>query len=151
LKTDAEFVAALEESQQWVAEVARWMERKGYDVQVKPQRVRPSFESRHDFADEGDIEVRQRVEVKAREVDFTGPDDYPYPTVIVDEQYKVDRRPMRLLFGYVILNRSRTHACLIPARTRRHWSVVTLNDRKDRERRSFYVVAVGLCAFVRLV
>lgn len=151
MKSDACFVGALEQSKSCVAAVAAWMAKHNCDVLIRPTVVRPDFESRNDYADHGDIEIRQRVEVKHRSIDFTSVDDYPYPTVIVDEKYKVDRIPRSKLWGYLIVNRQGTHVCCVKPDTQAQWLVESKHDNKDGQRREFYVCPKGLCLFCGLV
>lgn len=41
------------------------------------------------FTDQGDITAQTLISCKRRRVEFTGQQDYPYPTVFVDEEYKL--------------------------------------------------------------
>lgn len=147
MKTDREFKEALAESSAAVHVVASWLHAKKCDVLIRPTLVRPSFEERNDFADEGDIEIRQRIEVKHRKLTFTSVNDYPYEDVIVDESFKVDRILKGTLWGYAIINQSMTHACLILQHTRPAWTLQTMYDKADRQQRTFYVCPKDLCTF----
>ena len=147
MKTDQEFLNALIESQSHVAAVASWMARQNFNVMISPAICRPDFKDRFEFIDQGDIIVSSRIEVKKRSIDFTCRDDYPFPTVIVDEKFKVDRIPPPQLNGYVILNNRGTHACLISVKTRKHWRPIIRRDSKDKQRRTFYECPKGRCAF----
>jgi hypothetical protein len=120
------------------------------DVVIKPTMRRPDFQSRNDFADSGDIEIRQRVEVKQRFLQFTSLEDYPYSTVIVDEKYKIDRIPKGQLWGYVVVNQDCTYACLIKTNTHDKWKIKEMFDRKDGQYRSFYVCPKELCFFRKI-
>lgn len=150
MKSDAEFLHALQGSQAHVSAVAGWLATKNFDVLIRPTTVRPDFDSRNDYADCGDIELRQRVEVKQRDLDFTCVQDFPYPTVIVDEKFKVDRIPKPHLWGYLIMNRALTHLCCIRSGTRPQWTVENKYDHKDGQTREFYVCRKELCAFYRM-
>jgi len=151
MKTDSQFIAALSESQAHVAGVAAWLQGVGCDVLIRPTLIRPDFESRNEYIDGGDIEIRQRIEVKHRSIEFTSREDYPYPTVIVDEQFKIDRIPRARLWGYVILNESGTHACCIRSATKEQWSTVRRFDRKDGQERAFYVCPKDACSFCKIL
>ena len=57
----------------------------GWTVRLPPLQVRPTFADRADYSDDGDIWVQrpgsdawEAVEVKSRNLDFTGVGDYPY-------------------------------------------------------------------------
>lgn len=150
MKTDEQFLAALQQSHGHVAAVASWMSGLKFDVLIRPVVARPSFDVRNEFIDSGDIEIRQRVEVKKRGIDFTSASDYPYQTVIVDEQYKVDRIPISHLYGYVVVNKAGTHVCCISKHTKPHWLLSTKFDRKDGQDRTFYECPVEHCVFFAL-
>ena len=150
MKTDSEFLSALDMSNKSVLLIASWMASENCDVVIKPVVARPSFDSRNEFADGGDIEIRQRVEVKHRFLAFTNADDYPYETVIVDERYKIDRIPKARLYGYVIVNRDCSHACFVMPQTISHWQIEQMFDKKDRQYREFYVCPKELCSFAKI-
>lgn len=151
MKTDVQFLESLRGSQVFVSAVASWMARHGCDVMIRPLVERPEFGLRNEFADSGDLEIRQRVEVKHRDLDFTSVEDYPYGSVIVDERYKVERIPRGRLWGYVIMSRGGTHVCCVRSDTRSQWLVESMYDKKDKQRREFYVCPKELCLFCRLV
>lgn len=68
--------------------VADVLRTAGLPVVVTPMEVRARVEERGAFADEYDLLVGARrpcpVDVKSRKLYFTGPDDFPYPTALVD-------------------------------------------------------------------
>ena len=150
MKTDLEFASELDKSSKYVSIVASWMAKENCDVVIKPVVFRPDFESRNAFADSGDIEIRQRVEVKHRMLSFTSCEDYPYATVIVDEQYKIDRIPKGKLWGYVIVDNDCSHACCIKPSTFDSWITKEMFDKKDRQNRTFYVCPKELCFFCKI-
>lgn len=151
MKSEREFIDALNQSGGTVAMVASWMMLHGCDVMIRPTLIRPDFESRNKFADSGDLEIRLRVEVKQRSIAFTSVEDYPYPTVFVDEVFKVDRIKKGALWGYIIINAAKTHACCVKSETRKHWKKIVRFDNKDGQERSFYVCEKRLCHFCRLM
>lgn len=150
MKTEEQFAGALLLSQGCVAAVASWMQRHKCDVMIRPTTIRPDFDSRNEFADCGDIEIRQRVEVKQRSIEFTCVNDYPYDTVIVDERFKVDRIEKARLWGYLIVSKSGTYVCCIKSDTKQHWEIKEKFDQKDSQRREFYVCPKSLCTFHKM-
>ena len=89
---DASFVADLIESQRAVWYAAKLLNEMGYNVTIRPQNIRPSVEQMSEYADDGDLEIIQRIEVKRRKrPHFTGKDDFPFPTMIVDVAHTWDR------------------------------------------------------------
>lgn len=150
MKTNREFLSALDRSRTAVWVAAQWLLRQGYDAQIRPALERPTFEDRNEFADNGDIEIKQRVEVKHRFLSFTNEDSYPYDTVIVDEKYKIDRINSAELYQYIILNEEMTHCCVVYGITRSQWVERKKYDKKDRQTRTFYECPVSLCSFYSL-
>ena len=148
MKSDSEFVAALDKSKSAVQHVGQWMSDQGWSVVSNFSALRPDFESRHDYADSGDLEVRQRVEVKWINRFFTCAEDFPFPAIIVDEKFKIDRIPIKHLYGYAVVNREWSHVCLISAKTRANWKTATRYDSKDRQERTFYECPVEHCLFL---
>lgn len=151
MKTDDEFKDALAKSHESVALVLTFLLGKGGHVEVKPSTVRPDFESRMEYMDDGDIEIRQRIEVKHKKsLDFTCWKDYPYDTVIVDEQYKVDKLKPLDLWGYVMLNKASTHVVVAFGNTMNLWGLLKVWDKPDKQYRTYYVCRKNLCYFCKI-
>ena len=146
----AQFIHELRASQTYVNAVASWMAMHDCDVVIKPTLEAPSTELRHEYIDSGDIEIRQRVEVKHRSIGFTCAEDYPFPTIIVDEVHKVDRIPKGQLWGYVIVNEAGTHVCCLRANTQGRWTIQRKHDKKQGAERAFYVCPVKIGWFCAL-
>ena len=147
---DDQFIESLHQSKEFVQKAAEWLAGQGFEIFVRPTVVRPDWDSRHEFADNGDLEIRMRIEVKHRDLDFTCREDYPFDTVIVDEVFKVDRIPKNHLYGYVILNQACTHAGLIGGKTRPTWTTFEKYDNRISENRSFYVCPKEKVNFCRI-
>ena len=77
---------------------------------------RPTYDERGHYRDQGDLFVKWthdgpvlRYEVKWRKLNFTGPHDYPHPTIFVDEVANMNAKGVRP-DAYIIVNRTCTHA-----------------------------------------
>lgn len=141
------FVNELVESQKAVDVTAAWLRRLGFSVKVPDLRIRADTTQRYDFQDQGDLFYRERLEVKRRSLDFTSADDYPYPSVIIDECYKWDRAHPKPA-AYIILNQARTHAAVVKRSTFRQWHKI---QRHDKGRIcDFYACPVSRVKFIRL-
>ena len=119
-----------------VQKVSGWLQPYFEDVVVPDTQVRPNIEDRGQYADDGDIIVggRMKVEVKERRnVNFTSPSDYPWPTIIVD----VTHRPLSDF--YVITTLGAKHALVIPGSCSSTWSRKTLWDRVKGRHREFWL------------
>lgn len=146
---DADFIAALQHSQHTVNKVAAWLERGGYKVRVPETRIRPEREQWQQYSDDGDLFIEERVEVKQRpDIDFTGPADFPYQTVIVDRAHRIEgTKPLPL--AWVIVNASGTVAIIVQRNTRNDWRKAQLYNRKDKEWRDYYECPLRVCTFVK--
>lgn len=143
-RDDPTFIADLRESVKAVEVVAQWLNAKGYSVVIRPTFERPSPAQMGEYADEGDLEVLQRVEVKRRlTLTFTGKDDFPYESLIVDACHCFDRaRPKP--YAYVILNREMTVALVVRTATREAWTRTRKHDRQKGRDREFYECPLDL-------
>lgn len=82
---DARFRADMVEGHRWTVFVAGYLTSLGLPVRVPPLSVRPSFESRRVFRDDGDLFVGPlRVEIRSLGLVFRTPSDYPWRTIHVD-------------------------------------------------------------------
>lgn len=141
MKTEQNFLGDLSASRRAVNKFAAMLRRCGVHAWLPPEEVRPDASVRREYADDGDLMVELRVEHKVRtNLEFTCREDYPYPTVIVDEKYKEDAKQNRRPFVYVIENRHGTCAAVVHWSTRPFWTVETRNDPKQNRECEFYVV-----------
>ena len=143
---DATFVEDLRESQQYVWQAAQWLSQKGYNVTVRKTNVRPSAEQMREYADSGDIEIIQRVEVKRRKLAFTCREDYPYKTVFVDVAHTFDNAICKP-YAYIVINESATHCLIVKGETSKQWIKSTKLDRAKNRERMFYECPLELCQF----
>jgi hypothetical protein len=150
VKTDAEFITALHQSQDAVDKVAGFLKGRGAEVSVPELKVRPDFTQRFAYQDDGDIHITQRVEVKRKQLDFTCADDFPFATVMTDAAYKINSIPWGHLHSYFVLNRAMTHAALVLNHTRPQWVEETVYDSKERERRTYLACPKELAHFFPL-
>lgn len=148
---DPTFIADLRASKQAVSVAAEWLASLGYPVIVRPTFERPSAEQMREFADNGDLEIVQRVEVKRRiSMTFSCKEDFPYETVIVDACHCFDRAHPKP-YAYIILNRDMNAGLVIDVRhTLKEWRRVTKRDRHKNRDREFYECPVSAASFVSL-
>lgn len=151
MKPDAEFEALLCNAQFVANAVAVNLELRGHCVTIKPTRLRATAEQRWQCTDEGDLEIRQRIEVKHwPTIDFHSIEELPYRNVIVDEVYKVDKRHVLPLAAYVIVNASMTGYLLVPNSSRPHWFKKRMHDRREGAEREFYLCPRGRVFYQRM-
>ena len=132
----------LDKSQTSVELCCDWLNRKGFKSKILPFTKAEKYKDRWKHVDDGDIisiigGVECRVEVKGVGVEFTSVATFPYSTVFVDEEFKVNREHSNPLFGYMSVNKQRTGFIAIPGSTKEHWKTVEKWDSKMKEHRSF--------------
>ncbi len=149
--TDAAFLNRLRESQQFTTLAAHILSGMGYPVTIRPVFERPDVMKRAEYADNGDLEIIQTVEVKHRqELDFTCREDYPYPTIIVDMASSYDKkRPKPLM--YIIFNSQATHYALVMCRTVRQWRRVRRRSGLNGVTSDYYECPINLVEFREVV
>lgn len=146
------FLQNLKRSQAAVNCIGSYLADLGAEVFVRPLRIRPERNQWQDYSDEGDIEIRLKVEVKHRTLDFTNVDDYPYPTVLINAARLIDSVPSEQLYAYYIVNKAITHAIVIKPDTRKHWLKTVKRDKRyeGNQEVEFYEIDKRLVKFVRI-
>lgn len=149
-KTDPTFVDDLRRSQRWPVVIAHWFQKRGFDVIIRGQRIRPSADERFAFADGGDLHVLQRIEVKHRpDIDFDSVESFPYDEIIVDVAHSWDKaRPKP--FAYFIVNASGTGAFIVYGRFEREWRRGRCFDNHAGREREFLYCPMRLVKYVKL-
>ena len=137
MKTDTQFLTDLESSRRNVWRFASIQKAAGVDIVINPATTRPDATVRGDHADDGDMELRIRVEHKVRNIDFTSREDFPYKTLIVAEVYSIERQNGKP-FVYVIESRSGSHAAVVYSRSMHKWSKVRRWDAAQGRECEFY-------------
>jgi len=101
--------------------VAAALERQGAHIRIIPSACAPSLEERADYKDSGDAEITLRLEIKQRNESFNSAESFRHYPVVVDDVVNVDKPGGLPLFGYMLVNSSRTGYLLIRNSTREHW------------------------------
>lgn len=120
----------LDASQDAVWTAARWLQSIGKQVVVMPTSKTPTHAEWKQHADSGDLYVQQRIEIKRRGVDFTGPNDWPHgDTFFVCAKHSWDRAKPKP-HAYMIFNNAMTHVAIVLGDSRPKWSVVNREDKR---------------------
>ena len=130
-ENDQHFLRALRNSEDSKWRVAVWLNKKGYPVVLPPFRERPTYEDRKRYADNGDLSVSMRVEIKHRRTDnFTCREDFPFPDFMVCK-VRTFEEAWPKVYAWVHLNPPMTHAAIIFAANQPRWFVrsVTATNR----------------------
>ena len=142
------FLDHLKESEPARWRIARWLVGLGYNVAVKPMRAAPTVEEWRKFADNGDLDVIMRVEVKQLTCDFTSREDWPFgDKFIVCSRRSFDEAQPRP-YCYIILNNAGTHAAFVLGDSYKTWKVETRTDsRYPRYQQEFYFAPLNKVTF----
>ncbi len=144
------FVKHLEDSQESVHHVNNWLKSLGYNAKVNDYTVTDKHENWKDHADNGDITLEVKVEVKRMSFNFTNINDYKYKNTIVCAKHSFDRANPKPLM-YVILSKDMEHAAIIKSDTHQDWYVEEKQDKRyDNYFQSFYFTNVKNLKFVKL-
>ena len=151
VKEYTKFIDALSESRNCAWLAAEWLTGNGYDIKILPGTTTPNEAERFSHVDHGDLEIIQRIEVKYwPDIDFESLASVPYKDIIVDEAYKIDKFKPASLYGYIIINASKSGCLLISARTREFWFKKEVFDKKEGSRREFVFCPKGRTSFCKL-
>lgn len=141
-----EFVDRLLLSRDQFNKFALIQKQVGINILTPPLSVSETKRDRYDHVDAGDGLAHLWLEHKVRNFEFTCREDYPYPTVIVDEAYKIAAKPHPAAI-YVIQNRSMTHAAVVYGWTKCDWKQEEFFDRTAMRGGTFYTVPKGMVRF----
>lgn len=156
MSEEARFRSAVEKSWEAAWAVARYLHAKGERfVQVAPLSIRPTFKERSAYGDDADVLVRMsnnerwsHIEVKWRNLSFTGAKDYPYPTIFIDRSSKVDKANAD---AYYIVSQDLRYAALITKASRARWLNPKIYfDRVKKYHFTAYECPVDVAQFVSL-
>jgi hypothetical protein len=146
---DPTFLADLRESRTAVGVVADWLVGRGHPVIVHPTFERPTAAQWRDYTDDGDLDIVHRVEVKRRTFPFTCREDYPYPTVFVDNARRFDaKRPTP--FAYVLVSEALDAVAIVLCHTRSHWTRSKQYARNGHRHMEVYECPFEHVTFVRI-
>jgi hypothetical protein len=98
-RSDKEFTEKYKESHEAVVKVATWLTRMHFeDVEVQPQKLRPSVEEREAYMDDFDIHLKLFKELKKIDVkgnptrSFSKSNPWKFKSIICQSVYDVGRK-----------------------------------------------------------
>jgi|2_EtaG_2_1085320.scaffolds.fasta_scaffold120685_2 hypothetical protein len=150
VRTREEFIKALRDSHGAVAVVAEYLRKKAYQVTLMPNEEREDYKDRMAFVDNGDLLLGMPVEVKQDcKNAFSGPDDYPFPAVIVMSKHAWDNKKPKPLF-VARVDKDLKCAVITRKETSRHWVVGPITDGRDGQTQQTYMCPIKHCKFINL-
>lgn len=147
------FFSRLVASHRAVFKVAEWFHCQwNMSIGVKPKKITPTYEQRKDYLDDGDFlykrpnkEKWEIAEVKHKQMEWTDADSFPYETVFVSNVHSVERGHEPHL--WVLVNKSITHAIIIPKSTKKFWIKETVYNANWGTYEEKYLCAKHLTQF----
>ena len=144
------FLGHLDESEEAVWFVAQMLSKRGYRVSVPVTTKAETYGEWKGHADNGDLFIEQRVEVKRRGLDFTNKGDWPHPDFIVCAQHSWDRAEPKP-YLYIILSKSGTHAASVFGHSSPSWYVEKRTDsRYENVRQEYYFCPLDEVSFFKI-
>ena len=147
--SDATFYGRLADSHAAANAAAVWLKSIGIPARIMPIEVRPHVSQRYEYGDSGDIEITQIVESKRRTFTFSGREDYPFKSILIDEAWKIDAKPPNV-FCYVITSADLKTAAVVPYSTRKEWWTEECYDRTAKHKIVNYYCHLNAAKFVQL-
>jgi hypothetical protein len=147
----AQFLSALEGSQQAVAAVARWLRGWDRDVYVPPLRKAPRAKDAPEYSDAGDLFVDgRRVEVRQSMVrGWTCASDWPFKDYLVEHEQRVKEFGHEII-AYMEVNTQLTHVGIVLPHTQHRWHLKQTRNPITKELRMSYACPLDCVHFRRI-
>lgn len=133
----------LREGVKYVKLVANLLRAGGFTVETPEQKIRP-IRVKY-TSDSGDIhimaegKIRFTLEVKSRDLEFTGIEDYPYSSVFIDNVNQWNHKKHKVA-AVIIISQQTEKMFVVPLSSREHWREEEITDREKRDRVMKYMV-----------
>ena len=148
-KDFAGFLKDFRSSIRSVEKFAAILKNRGVQVWLPPTQVTPDFESRMEYADGGDLMLQLRAEHKVRSLNFTSREDFPFPTILIDEKYKIDSKADSPLFAYFIQSEDGQCVACVYGHTKHRWQVEESYDKRQGRSCQFYSIPTQFVRFCK--
>lgn len=150
MNDDDKFKKHLAQSHGAVWKVAQYLSNKGHPITVPPTFVAPNHDEWKEYADDGDIYMGQRIEVKQRGFYFSSRNDWPYKSFMVCAKHSFDNAKPKP-YAYFILNKEGSFAAVVMGSSHKSWYCETKKDSRYEDMvQSFYMSPMNLVKFVEL-
>lgn len=129
MKSNAAFIAAYKRGHEVCKVVVAWLHSNGVEAVLLKQELRPDVKDRWDYVDEGDITIhKEKWQVKGRNLTFHSVESFPFPTVYLNEEYKLKTDDR----GYIIVNNDLTGLIYTTNVTKPVWTTKVEWSKDDK-------------------
>lgn len=150
MNDDDKFKKHLAQSHSAVWKVAQYLSSKGNPVTVPPTFVTPNHKDWKEYADDGDIYMGQRIEVKRRGFSFSSKESWPYKTFMVCAKHSFDNAKPKP-YAYFVLSKEGNNSAVVMASTQKSWIVDRVKDKRyDNMVQDVYLCPLNLVKFISL-
>jgi hypothetical protein len=142
------FLSHLSDSDKARHIIAKYLIKRGHEVTIPPTSRAEKKSDWRKHADNGDLYIKQRIEVKMLGCHFTNKFDWPYKDkFIVCAKHSWDMANPKP-YGYFLLNNKATHFAFVSNNTSSKWtSDVRKDSRYESVVQEFYFCPVELIIF----
>lgn len=164
MKTDRDFYNDYNFGMEWHQKVHSALHGRNPDIWIPKPHTTLIEGKVLGFADDGDIAATCLIQPKRRKIDFTCQRDYPYPTIFIDEEYKLKSdhisdadyfalpekerlAHLKWFHSYWISNRDMTHCALVIPASKRYWTLDRHWSKPDRRWVTSWAVPKGKAVF----
>jgi len=156
--SDKIFTADLIKSDAYTDLVVQYFLDRGHRAVKQPLKIRPTFEQRFEYADDGDIYIyytdgRKRVESKPRpDFEFDSIETHPYydqgkGTAIVCECYRYDDEDPKP-DAFCIIGGNKAGMIVVHVENTKHlWTKEWLYDRRKKDHGYYYMCPLRVCTY----
>ncbi len=136
------FLERVDESQLAVYIAGRWLQRLGHHIIMPPYSHAESHADWREHADNGDLHVASRWEVKHHSYPWKSLETWTHDDFIVCSRHTYDQAKVKPR-GYIYLNRDMTHAAVVFADTVGKWETRDNWDPNLGKKTECYVCKPG--------
>jgi hypothetical protein len=135
------FVKELSEGFKWQTLPLTFLQLHNIEVDMPELKIRGEKKEIPEYFDSKDIIANnKRIEIKSRKERFTGPETFPYDTIIVDTVKKFDGREDKPM-AYIMISRPTGCMMWIDTSKKDEWTIERKFDRTRKYWDNFYVIS----------
>ena len=137
-KNDSLFAQECATGYGWQMFAAGYLAANNLPVVVSSLKIRDNIQNRKEFKDNGDLFIGERiVECKARSLEFTSPEDFPFETIFVDTVHNWKEKAIKP-FAYICISKITMKMIATNGLNPHRWIITRKHDSVRNIRDDFY-------------